>query len=64
MTTRPTEDKLTKDEPTIFFETEYSPFEKKTSPVRSKPTIFAVPGVFVTSRPSVLKTQKLETNKN
>ena len=40
------------------FETGYFPFEKKTDPVRFEPTIFAVPGVFVTSRPSVPHTQR------
>ena len=49
MTTQPTIDKQTNNWPTILFETEYFPFEKKIL-VRFELITFAVPGIFVTSR--------------
>ena len=52
--------KETNNEPTIFCETEYFPFEKKTGPVRFEPRTFAIPGVFVTCRPTVQETKKLD----
>ena len=56
METKPTKHKQTIHKPKIFLKLNISRL-KKQGPVRFQLTTFAVPGVFVTSRPSVPETQ-------